>query len=616
MCNTLTHLLFFLFISLLLFLPLLAVILGLGLGPSGGFPGVVMLIAASLGFGILFAVGLWAEAIAGSPLSQSSPWMSLDAASTVSFGQLLDPLSAGLLACVLGAGSAVLLFAVEYMWHDPQRAIFILRVAFFIACMALLATARDLTLLFLGWEGIGLASFLLIGFWCGRVQAVKAALKAVAVNRVGDLGLVFLLVGWLGALGDLDGRAPAFLDGLMVLGLVMGVAGKSAQLGLHTWLPDAMEGPTPVSALIHAATLVTAGVFLTLRLSAGFWVSGSNAVMLAWWALAGAILAGLVACVQWDLKKSIAFSTCSQLAWMLVACGHGYGGDGMLHLLTHAAFKALLFMAAGVVIHAIGGSQDLRRMGGLAGACPVGLVWGTIGSWALIGGMGGAGAVSKDRMLLGIGEAAMGWWGLGMILLAGVTVVYGTRSWVRTFVGGTGGVYSAVAGADGTALMVFGLAGLGVAAGVCGMLLQHMWGSGPGLVAHDPVDLELSVGGPLIGVLFLVLVAGVVAVFAVANVGWSGGSAWGAGVRGASRVLQGRGLWDVVYGWGCLVMARLVWASHCWWDRGWVEWAVAWGPTHGVTSTAGWVRRLGYTWGSVLLIGVVGVLVMVLIAAG
>jgi len=309
------------------------------------------------------------------------------------------------------------LYSVGYMSEDPSRPRFFAYLSLFTFAMLMLVTADNLAQMFFGWEGVGLASYLLIGFWYDRPSANAAAIKAFIVNRVGDFGfalgifLVFTLFGTI-SLNDIFARAPEVAKGtfhfigfdwpsvtLACLLLFMGAMGKSAQFLLHTWLPDAMEGPTPVSALIHAATMVTAGVFMVARLSPLFEQAPfAQTVVLVIGGLTS-IFAATIALVQNDIKRVIAYSTCSQLGYMFVALGAGAYSVGIFHLLTHACFKALLFLSAGSVITAMHHEQDMRRMGGLRSSIPVTFAMMVVGTIAITGVPFTAGFYSKDAII-------------------------------------------------------------------------------------------------------------------------------------------------------------------------------------------------------------------------
>lgn len=337
----------------------------------------------------------------------------------------VDTLTAVMLVVVTTVSSLVHLYSIGYMADDPHRARFFAYLSLFTFAMLMLVTADNFLQMFFGWEGVGLASYLLIGFWYTRPSANAAAIKAFVVNRVGDFGFAlgifaaFVVLGHLDfdgafhAAEGLEGNLPVIhflswdLDAMTVVCLLlfMGAMGKSAQFLLHTWLPDAMEGPTPVSALIHAATMVTAGVFMVARLSPLFGLSPFAMTVVMLVGAMTAFFAATVGLVQNDIKRVIAYSTCSQLGYMFVALGAGMFSAGIFHLFTHAFFKALLFLGAGSVIHAMHHEQDMRNMGGLRKKIPVTYWLMIIGTLALTGvgipgtPLGFAGFFSKDGII-------------------------------------------------------------------------------------------------------------------------------------------------------------------------------------------------------------------------
>ena len=368
----------------------------------------------------------------------------------------IDTLTAIMLVVITTVSSLVHLYSIGYMHEDPSRPRFFAYLSLFTFAMLMLVTADNLVQLFFGWEGVGLASYLLIGFWYEKPSANAAAMKAFVVNRVGDFGFmlgifgVFVMTGSVAfdqvfaAAPSLAGKTITFLshqwDAPTVIALLLfvGAMGKSAQLLLHTWLPDAMEGPTPVSALIHAATMVTAGVFMVARMSPIFELSQTalNVVMLV--GATTAFFAATVALVQNDIKKVIAYSTCSQLGYMFVAMGAGAYSVGMFHLLTHACFKALLFLCAGSVIHAMHHEQDMRHMGGLRKKVPFTYAMMLIGTLAITGFPWTAGYYSKDAII----EAAyashnyFALYGWAMtVIAAALTSFYSWRLVFMTFFG-------------------------------------------------------------------------------------------------------------------------------------------------------------------------------------
>ena len=335
----------------------------------------------------------------------------------------VDTLTAVMLVVINTVSALVHLYSWGYMEEDPDQPRFFAYLSLFTFAMLMLVTADNLVQMFFGWEGVGLASYLLIGFWFKKPSANAAAIKAFVVNRVGDLGFMLGIFGTylvfdtvsiteiLAAAPGMSGATIGFLgynvytmDVLCIL-LFIGAMGKSAQLGLHTWLPDAMEGPTPVSALIHAATMVTAGVFMVVRLSPMFETAPFTLGMVTFIGAATCIFAATVGTTQWDIKRVIAYSTCSQLGYMFFAAGVGAYGVAMFHLFTHAFFKALLFLGAGSVIHAMHHEQDMRYYGNLRKHIPLTFWAMMMGTLAITGvgiyhlGIGFAGFWSKDAII-------------------------------------------------------------------------------------------------------------------------------------------------------------------------------------------------------------------------
>jgi len=324
----------------------------------------------------------------------------------------VDSLTAVMLLVVTGVGFLIHLYSIGYMHDEPDYARFFAYLNLFVFSMTMLVLAGNFLLLYVFWEAVGLCSYLLIGFWYTRPAAAQAGKKAFIVNRVGDFGFGLGIMWLWAALGTLDfvgvfkgaaTLAPETAAGIALL-LFMGACGKSAQLPLHTWLPDAMEGPTPVSALIHAATMVTAGVYMVARSHALFERSGSALEVVAWVGTITAVFAATIALVQTDIKRVLAYSTVSQLGYMFAAVGLGAYVAGIFHLVTHAFFKALLFLGAGSVIHGLRGEQDLRKMGGIAYKLPITATTMWVGGLGLAGVPPLAGFFSKDEIL----AAAMG----------------------------------------------------------------------------------------------------------------------------------------------------------------------------------------------------------------
>src|SRR3954468_3814703 len=357
----------------------------------------------------------------------------------------VDTLTAVMLIVVTTVSALVHLYSIGYMADDPHRPRFFCYLSIFTFFMLALVTADNLVQLFFGWEGVGLASYLLIGFWYLRPSANAAAVKAFIVNRVGDFGFAIGIFALFMQAGSTDfdtifAQAPSIAAKtvhvfghdynamtLICLALFMGAMGKSAQLFLHTWLPDAMEGPTPVSALIHAATMVTAGVFMVARLSPLFEMAPDAQTFVMFIGASTALFAATVGLVQNDIKRIVAYSTCSQLGYMFVAMGSGAYSIGMFHLFTHAFFKALLFLGSGSVIYAMHHEQDIRNMGGLKDKIPYTYVVMVIGTLALTGFPLTAGYFSKDAIIESafVSHNPFAFYGFLMtVIAAGLTAFY------------------------------------------------------------------------------------------------------------------------------------------------------------------------------------------------
>ncbi|HEX4694034.1 NADH-quinone oxidoreductase subunit L [Sphingomonas sp.] len=377
-------------IQLIVFLPLLAAIVaGLGNRAIGNVPAKVITTGA-LFVSCILSWPIFLHYLGGAEATVAPvfEWMKsgdLD----VAWALRVDSLTAVMLVVVTTVSALVHLYSWGYMDEDPDQPRFFAYLSLFTFAMLMLVTANNLVQMFFGWEGVGLASYLLIGFWYKKPSANAAAIKAFVVNRVGDLGFMlgifgtFLVFGTV-SIPDILAAAPHMVGStigflgyrfdtmtVLCLCLFLGAMGKSAQIGLHTWLPDAMEGPTPVSALIHAATMVTAGVFMVCRLSPMFETSEVALNFVVTIGAATCIFAATIGCTQTDIKRVIAYSTCSQLGYMFFAAGSGAYGAAMFHLFTHAFFKALLFLGAGSVIHAMHHEQDMRFYGGLRKQIPV-----------------------------------------------------------------------------------------------------------------------------------------------------------------------------------------------------------------------------------------------------
>ncbi|SDD69764.1 NADH-quinone oxidoreductase subunit L [Auraticoccus monumenti] len=363
---------------------------------------------------------------------------------SISVGLLVDQLSILFVLLITGVGSLIHVYSIGYMAHDPGRRRFFAYLNLFVAAMLLLVLADNYLVLFVGWEGVGLASYLLIGFWSYKPSAAAAAKKAFVVNRVGDMGMVLAIGLMLATVGssafvDVAAAAPGMTAGTATalgLLLLLGACGKSAQVPLQSWLLDAMEGPTPVSALIHAATMVTAGVYLIVRSNAVFTVSEAASTAVVVVGTVTLLFGAWIGCAKDDIKKVLAGSTMSQIGYMVLAAGLGPAGYAfaIFHLLTHGFFKATMFLGAGSVMHAMDDDVDMRRYGGLARVLPITFGTFAVGYLAIIGVPPLAGFFSKDHII----ETAFDHnvvVGVLALLGAGVTAFYMTRLMLMTFLG-------------------------------------------------------------------------------------------------------------------------------------------------------------------------------------
>jgi len=412
----------------------------------------IALLAPLAAFGVVVhsavdAFGIGTPAVALPYAQTFGHWLNIGTLH-IDFSFVLDQLSLVMLLVVTGVGFLIHIYSVGYMSDDEGYARYFSYLNLFLFFMTVLVLAGNALLMFVGWEGVGLASYLLIGFWFHKKSAADAGKKAFIVNRIGDFGFLigmFLLLANFGTLTFTEiaaklGQDPGWTGGVVTviaLCLLLGAAGKSAQLPLYIWLPDAMEGPTPVSALIHAATMVTAGVYMIARNHVLFDHSPFALSVVAIVGAATALFAATIALVQNDIKKVLAYSTISQLGYMFLGCGVAAYSAAIFHLMTHAFFKALLFLAAGSVIHAMGGEQDLRKMGGLRKKLPVTFFTMTMGVIAIAGIPPWAGFFSKDAILY----SAFQHGALGRVLYfvglvtAALTAFYMARLWYLTFTG-------------------------------------------------------------------------------------------------------------------------------------------------------------------------------------
>lgn len=395
---------------LVLLMPLLSAIISGFFGRKIGTKGAGVLTSCCIVISTIVSCYIFYETVLNSSVTYIKLWKWFDSELlTTYFGLQFDSLTSTMLIVITSVSALVHIYSIGYMSGDPHIPRFMSYLSLFTFLMIVLVTSDNYIQLFIGWEGVGLCSYLLINFWLTRIKANKAAIKAMLINRVGDLGLVLAMIKILEEFGALEfstinsilsvsGENKESITIICLL-LFLGAVGKSAQLGLHTWLPDAMEGPTPVSALIHAATMVTAGVFLIIR--SGPLFEGSPLVLIVVTILGAltAFFAATTGVVQNDLKKVIAYSTCSQLGYMVMVCGLSNYSVSLFHLVNHAFFKALLFLSAGSVIHAVSDEQDMRKMGGLIKSIPLTYTMILIGSLSLMGFPYLTGFYSKDLIL-------------------------------------------------------------------------------------------------------------------------------------------------------------------------------------------------------------------------
>jgi NADH-quinone oxidoreductase subunit L len=532
--------------ALAIFLPLIGAILAGFFGRWLKDTGAQVVTCACMLLSAVIACVILAEvALGGEPRTvELFTW--IDSGSfEVNWTLRFDQLTAVMVFVVTVVSSMVHVYSIGYMHHDPHVPRFMSYLSFFTFFMLMLVTADNLLQMFFGWEGVGLCSYLLIGFWYEKPEANAAAMKAFIVNRVGDFGfalgimgvfLMFNSISFEAIFSAAPGKANATIQFLgyemhamttLCILLFIGAMGKSAQLGLHTWLPDAMEGPTPVSALIHAATMVTAGVFMVARLSPLFEYAPDALTLVTIVGATTAFFAATVGMCQTDIKRVIAYSTCSQLGYMFFACGVSAYSAGIFHLMTHAFFKALLFLGAGSVIHAMSGEQDMRKMGGIWKMIPVTYVLMWIGSLALAGIPFFAGFYSKDIII----EAAYGahstagmyafWMG---IIAAVLTAFYSWRLIIMTFHGESRADERTLAHVhESPKVMLIPLLVLAVGAIFSGWLgyeyfvghdMKHFWGSSifvlPG---HDAIEAAHHSPGWVKALPIVVAVAGIAAAY-------------------------------------------------------------------------------------------------------
>lgn len=430
---------------LIIILPLLSFLFSSIFGRKIGLTGSKIFTSSIIFISFLLSIIIWFEVV----ILNSNIYISLWAWFNIGIldvflGLQFDNIVNSMLVLILGVSFFVHIYSTSYMSEDPHLIRFLSYLSLFTFFMIILVTSSNLLQLFIGWEGVGLCSYLLIGFWYTRIQANKAAIKAMIINKVGDIGLLLgIILLWI-MFGSLNydiifplsclGYNQNYLMNWASFLLLIGVIGKSAQIGLHMWLPDAMEGPTPVSALIHAATMVTAGVFLIIRFSPFFEQTPFVLLLTVFVGSITAFFASTIGIVQNDLKKVIAYSTCSQLGYMVMICGFSHYNSSLFHLVNHGFFKALLFLSAGSIIHSLNDEQDIRRMGLMINVTPLSYICIFIGSISLMGLPFLTGFYSKDLILeLVCGEYILCyalWMGL---IAASFTAFYSFRLIYFTF---------------------------------------------------------------------------------------------------------------------------------------------------------------------------------------
>lgn len=554
---------------LLLAFPLVGVIVNLFLGRQIGSRNIGYLASGAVAFSFLVAVWLFTSLL-GLPAEERVvtvplwDWITIGTFH-VNAALLIDPLSITMSLIVTGVGTLIHIYSISYMEHDERVQRFFFYLNFFIFAMLILVLSDSFLGMFVGWEGVGLASYLLIGFWFDQRDDsygwyADAGKKAFLVNRVGDFGMIVAMLAiWstLGSLTFLDVFEAAHHEGALAVGvanfiglmLLLAATGKSAQLPLYVWLPDAMAGPTPVSALIHAATMVTAGIYMIARTHELFHIAENASMIAAWIGALTAFFAATIALVQTDLKKILAYSTISQLGFMMLGVGVGAYGAAIFHLTTHAFFKALLFLAAGSVMHATHGELDIRKMGGLRHKMPTTFRTFLIGSAALAGIPPLAGFFSKDAILLGalVSNPILYAIGLATALL---TAIYSFRAVFVPFFGEPRDKRLYNHAHESPSLMTIPLwilAGLAVAGGLLNLpfvLTLERWLE-PALGHHEEPSLTLE----LLAITLSVVVAAFGLIFAIArylrNESWPRRA--GANFKGLAPVVEHKWYVDEFY---------------------------------------------------------------------
>jgi len=644
--------------QLIVFLPLLGFLVSGLFGRRIGDQPAMILPSVLVSVSALLSVIAWATTAGHAEAFRTITLFTWFASGdlVVDWALKIDTLTVVMLVVVNGVSALVHWYSIGYMSHDPDKPRFFAYLSLFTFAMLMLVTADNLVQMFFGWEGVGLASYLLIGFWFKKPSANAAAIKAFVVNRVGDFGFslgifaTFVLFGSVQLdiiFANVDAVADARFEFLGVsvpalttiaLLLFVGAVGKSAQLFLHTWLPDAMEGPTPVSALIHAATMVTAGVFLIARMSPLYEAAPDALIVVTVIGAATAFFAATIGLVQTDIKRVIAYSTCSQLGYMFAALGVGAYGAAVFHLFTHAFFKALLFLGAGSVIHALHDEQDMKRMGGLRKKIPVTWAMMLIGTLALTGlgipGLVGfAGFYSKDIIIESIVAShapATLFAAILTVVAALMTSFYSWRLMFLTFEGAPRGDPSAHDHAhESPPVMLIPLGILALGAVLAGLVFYgpfvghdrlHFWAGALVTAEGDILDEAHHVPTLVKWLPTLMMLGGfVMALFAyILRPGTS--SAIAGTFRGLYAFLMNRWYFDEVYQWAIVRPAG--WLGRFFWVRGDQKTIDGYGPD-GVAQTvldAGQRTRsvqsgFLYHYAFAMLVGVVGAIAYLLILA-
>lgn len=558
--------------------------------------------ACAFGIAIYFSVAIQNSG----PLEWSAEWINVGQW-RLNWGFRVDGLTSVMALMVTGIGSLIHLYSIGYMAHDESQPRYFAYLNLFLAAMLILVTGSNLLVMFVGWEGVGLCSYLLIGFWFKDLKNPIAGTKAFLLNRIGDAGFLLGIFGCLQVLGTIEFEemqkylaSSAGIDvsalGFIALFLFVGAMGKSAQLPLFVWLPDAMAGPTPVSALIHAATMVTAGVYMIVRMGFLYQVTPEVSQFVSLTGGVTALFAASIACVQTDIKKVLAYSTISQLGLMFLAAGVGNYQAGLFHVVTHAFFKACLFLGAGSIIHALSGEQDITRMGGLRRALPWTHMTFAIAVLAICGMPPFSGFFSKDAVLysaLVSSRGGVGFWILGL-LISGLTAFYMTRLYLVTFFGNYRGAQHPHEGSWTLLVPLLGTAAGSVIAGI--ISLPHEWHLAPDWLGHllgEVIPVFIADSGGVASrisenaAMVVATGAGLLGMATAFAVFGRGAVPGGAGTRsGVHEILWNRYWVDELYG----VLFVTPFRATCGWLSGWVETGII---DRGVLAFAKWATAGG-----------------------